>query len=198
MSHSWRKSSLRPPNVVVSSSIYRFIEIDRMSDESFFLINRVMEICLPPSLSSAELVSNDDLLQTCCAIIIFNLAIAHHRFGLVRRKLDLLGKSKMLYLLVLKMASQVPCHASSAFGLVIFLLGVACRNNLAHIFQTSSEGADNLFHAGQMMDSLSALMDSCPDALRAIFVALHPRIARGIDLNLHFHHAKDTAAAPAA
>ncbi|KAL3904446.1 MAG: hypothetical protein SGARI_004919 [Bacillariaceae sp.] len=198
------KIGLSPQNlspISSSSSIHRSFDIGNMVDESFFLVNQVLEIRLPSDLTSETLLLDDDLLQTCCSIIIFNLAIAYHRRGHVRRQGDLLVKSKRLYLLAFKLLRQVHFAPNSrsfvAFGSTIFHLGAACLNNVAHISQSRviaghSEANDTT------LDSLSSLLDTCPTSLWQTICTMQPGIVMGLHLNLYRHYAKGHNAAPAA
>ena len=185
----------------ISSPVHHSVAIEAMEDATFFLVDQVLEIRFPRDLTSTALLADDDLVQTCCAIIIYNLAIVHHRRGQLRNEPNHMQKSKSLYELSLKLARQVRCDPSApsfaAFGYAVFALGAACLNNVAHICKSLGTNEGDAEARG-ILENLFELFHSCPEPFRQVIRTMPPAVVMGVHFNLYRHFATGANVASAA
>mmetsp|Transcript_16965 Transcript_16965/g.31401 ORF Transcript_16965/g.31401 Transcript_16965/m.31401 type:complete len:242 (-) Transcript_16965:125-850(-) len=185
-------SSLSPGKVC----IHRPFRLNSCGDSSsFFLYNQALEI--PTFVLEARdeatgvvacSVDDEDFVNTCCTIMIFNMALLFHRRGCHQNGRRFLSKANALYSLALQILKNVS-RGQRRFEFTVFTLRLAIANNLAHVTDQSSS------HWEELMEEVCLLMN-----VEDYTAFLESDVAMGIQMNIFFayNHMDSVTGAPAA
>ena len=138
--------------------------LEQLDDRQCYIYDHALSL----NLEQQEDTPINDVAQACCAVAIFNMALAHHRGCLLGDK-KCLKRATMLYAMVVKLLRN-NCSVTGTAGIV----KLASINNLAQLrfsegdFRQAREEMNHLSVLMQFTKSQEFLMVDCD--LRAILL----------------------------
>lgn len=163
---SWRTS------VLLSTEEKRTLEKIPIIAESTFV--RAIVLNESPLAYSADPNAN---LEVACVIVIFNLAIAYHREGLLAREDEVerkLQQAKEVYQNVLDSLLSIGVSLTKSSGhAIIDLIVLAISNNLAQLFYTISDYGNSQWQIRRLTSYSSSIRTEFLDGYTAYVLGWH-------------------------
>jgi hypothetical protein len=176
--------------------IHASVSLSKLQDDTFFIYSQGMSIRTDifSEETSSSKTPNEHLVNTCCAIMIFNLALAYHRRGVLDKPYhNLLVKANAMYCLAEQLSKKVS-DRSRAYGFTNFTIQLATVNNMAQIDRFRNvHGHHTSDRLSRLLGVLASLMSS-----NTYYVTfLDPTFVLGMHLNVIFSTKEANGAAAA-
>ena len=114
---------------------------------SSFVYNKIFHVVSLEAAASTNL--GQDTIQAYIALVIFNLALIHHRRGILHSTKECIAKSERLYKVCIRLLDALPTSHGTTL-----VLKLATLNNLSQI----AVAMGNLQEAGHHLQTLSYLL----------------------------------------